>query len=154
MIWSTVPIGSWSYGIANMTRFLQRIVISKYIWIHILLRNHINVTCVVKHSLKIVYKPFKYISGHKGEKPYQCSHCDMDFSNTSDLQMHLILYICGKPNQCSYCIKLFTKNSKFVRHLRPHTGEKPYQCNHCNKSFSQMWSLSTSEYTLWWQISL
>ena len=62
-------------------------------------------------------KPFKYISGHKREKPYQCSHCDMDFSNTSDLQMHLRTHIWVKPNQCSYCDKLFTKNSKFVRHL-------------------------------------
>ncbi|CAL4140735.1 unnamed protein product, partial [Meganyctiphanes norvegica] len=64
---------------------------------------------------------------HSGEKQYQCSYCDKDFSTSSHLVEHQRTHTEEKSYQCSQCNKAFQHKSNIVQHLRTHTGEKPNQ---------------------------
>ena len=72
---------------------------------------------------------------HTGNKPYQCSYCDIVYSMKSKLKMHMRTHTGKKPYQCNQCDKAFLTNSNHVRHMRLHKRDKPYQCSHCGKSF-------------------
>ena len=104
--------------------------------------------------------------GHTGDKPYQCSHCDIAYSIKYKFKIHMKIHTGDKSYQCNQCDKAFFVNSNLVRHMRPNTKEKPYQwkiflkymwehtlernhnnainvwdkpyqCSHCGKSFSE-----------------
>ena len=70
-----------------------------------------------------------------GEKPYQCSKCDIRFTHRRILNRHMYLHTGKKPYQCEVCKKSFTYSTTLNVHLRTHTGEKPSQCKFCNKLF-------------------
>ena len=60
-------------------------------------------------------------------KPYQCSNCDKDFSNNSDLLKHVWTHTWEKLYQCSRCDKTFSDNSNLLWHIRTHTDDKPHK---------------------------
>ena len=77
-----------------------------------------------------------HMKTHTGEKPYQCSHCEKDFSDKDNLMQHMITHAEEKPYNCRDCGKIFINNSDLLIHMKTHSGEKPYQCRHCDKDFS------------------
>ena len=44
---------------------------------------------------------------HAEEKPFQCPHCDKDYSTTTILSKHLWLHTVEKPYFCCHCDKAF-----------------------------------------------
>ncbi|CAL4095792.1 unnamed protein product, partial [Meganyctiphanes norvegica] len=71
--------------------------------------------------------------GHTALEPYQCRHCGKDFTNNSELIIHMSIHTGDKPYQCSYCGKDFLRKSDLKRHMKTHTKEKPYRCSHCDE---------------------
>ena len=66
---------------------------------------------------------FFFFNWYSGEKPYQCQHCGMSFSQSANLK----------------------------KHIRIHTGDKPYQCNLCPAAFAQgkwPWMITCPEWVL------
>ena len=57
-----------------------------------------------------------------------------------------------KPHQCSICEMSFTVSSDLTRHVNIHTGEKTHRCGICEKSFSDFISLTSYMKTHWWEI--
>ena len=51
---------------------------------------------------------------HKGERPFQCAHCNRGF----------------------------TEQWALKKHLRLHTGEKPYSCDVCGKTFAELFEFN------------
>ncbi|CAL4221457.1 unnamed protein product, partial [Meganyctiphanes norvegica] len=84
-------------------------------------------------------RPKSHLRIQSGGKSFQCSNCDMSFSNKSNLIRHVKAHTGatgGKPYQCSHCKMSFSKTFHLIIHMRIHTGEKPYQCSHCGKGFA------------------
>lgn len=78
-----------------------------------------------------------HIRRHTGNNPYKCDFCSKSFPRSSDLQCHRRTHTGERPCVCTVCGKAFSRSNKLARHMRVHTGQKPYKCLHCEKSFSQ-----------------
>ena len=72
---------------------------------------------------------------HTKKQPYQCSQCDVVFTDGSSLNSHMRTHTGEKPFKCGQCGKNFSRRSYLRTHMRIHNGEKPFQCRHCDKSF-------------------
>ncbi|MGH0152256.1 UNVERIFIED_CONTAM: hypothetical protein FKN15_048917 [Acipenser sinensis] len=72
-----------------------------------------------------------------GEKPFQCSQCDMRFIQKYLLQRHEKIHTGEKPFRCDECGMRFIQKYHMERHKRTHSGEKPYQCEYCHQYFSR-----------------
>ncbi|KAM4032656.1 uncharacterized protein ACNLHF_019851 [Anomaloglossus baeobatrachus] len=70
------------------------------------------------------------------EKTFQCSYCLKAFSNTTQLNLHIVCHQNHKTFTCSECGEWFSKKSALVTHHRVHTREKPYACPECGKQFA------------------
>ena len=85
---------------------------------------------------------------HSRMEPYLCNYCEYNFSNNSDLVIHLSTHNGDNLYQCSQCDIGFTQNSYMESHIRTHTKENLYKCSHCEKGF-QVKTNSSFEYTHW-----
>ena len=73
---------------------------------------------------------------HNGEKPYQCSYCDMSFKQISDIQLHMEAHICDNPYFCKHCGKVFMDNCNLKAHFLTHgKGKNNFQYSYCDKAF-------------------
>ncbi|XP_073700358.1 uncharacterized protein [Garra rufa] len=91
---------------------------------------------------------------HTGEKHYECSHCEMRFSQSGQLKAHERIHTGEKTYACDQCGKSFKQATTLKLHLRSHSGErppdslsdypqdhsqeKPHMCTFCGKSFSRL----------------
>ena len=82
---------------------------------------------------------------HTGEKPFQCSQCDMPLSERSKLVMHYRGHTGEKPYQCCRCHKSYSKSDSLLDHLKTHNREKPCQCNECERLI-QIFYIRTNTY--------
>ena len=88
-----------------------------------------------------------HMSMHTGEKPQQCSICDMAFSNNNRLIQHIRIHTGEKPYQCILCNGASQNHNCLTCNGRSHTGEKPYQCIICNTIFQN--NCHTCHTSLW-----
>ncbi|KAF1744932.1 hypothetical protein MXB_3480, partial [Myxobolus squamalis] len=73
---------------------------------------------------------------HDKIKPYKCSTCTKEFSQSSSLTKHMRIHNGSRPYKCLICEKVFTASSILTTHMRQHTGEKPFKCTICKKGFA------------------
>ena len=95
------------------------------------------------------------------EELHKCSHCEMHFNRSSDLQRHQLIHSKTKPYTCNICDRGFTWFGNFQKHVLAH-GErqttyhpmlnlqavkeeeliirdgKSYKCRLCLKLFTRM----------------
>ena len=104
----------------------------------------------------------------KGQKVYNCSHCDKSYNSHHRWKLHEKLHTdpnlfsckrCDfvartwqimkkhelaehdsreKQYSCRFCPKTFMKFNSVKPHERTHTGERPYPCSYCDKRFTQL----------------
>ena len=77
-----------------------------------------------------------HMGTHTGDKPYQCTTCNMSFLNKRDLLKHKMTHTGKKPFQCCSCDKCFSYNNNLFIHMRTHRGEKPFQCKFYDEAIS------------------
>ena len=71
---------------------------------------------------------------HSGEKPYQCSHCDKAFNETSALMRHMRNHTGENHTSVASVIRL-SRTDYLKKHIMTHTGETPAPCIKCDKAF-------------------
>uniref|UniRef100_A0A673J9W5 Zinc finger protein Xfin-like n=1 Tax=Sinocyclocheilus rhinocerous TaxID=307959 RepID=A0A673J9W5_9TELE len=100
-------------------------------------------------------------------KPLKCPQCNMRFSRSAGLGMHMRIHkgvyplsctkLCGKtfrlraqlnahlrshsdeklPFSCRFCGRAFASTDSLKKHLRLHKGNKPFRCLDCGKNFAR-----------------
>ena len=68
---------------------------------------------------------------------YTCDHCELVFSDKTELLLHVETITDEKPYQCAECELVFSdKTELLLLHVETITDEKPYKCAHCDKIFA------------------
>ena len=81
----------------------------------------------------------------QGEKQYSCQACDKSFTQSHNLNTHILKVHRGqKQYSCQACEKKYKYKKNLKIHiLTVHRGQKPYYCQACDKSYTQSSSLKT-----------
>ena len=61
---------------------------------------------------------------HNGVTAYTCDHCELVFSDKTELLLHVETITDEKPYQCTDCDKIFANNNYFRIHLATHTAKE------------------------------
>ncbi|CAL4122129.1 unnamed protein product, partial [Meganyctiphanes norvegica] len=78
-----------------------------------------------------------HLKTYRETKPYQCSHCDKEFSRQVILSRHVqIHHVMEKPNQFSQFEIILSYNNDIIHHQRIQIGHQTYQCSYCEKTFT------------------
>lgn len=80
---------------------------------------------------------------HTKEKPYECRHCSLAFSDYTTRHKHeRALHVQARPYKC-ICGKSFSYSNVLKAHLKTHSKEQMFKCAVCNQGFSQKHNLQT-----------
>ena len=81
----------------------------------------------------------------QGQKQYSCQACDKSFTQSHNLNTHILKVHRGqKQYSCQACEKKYKYKKNLKIHiLTVHRGQKPYYCQACDKSYTQSSSLKT-----------
>eukprot|EP00347_Sterkiella_histriomuscorum_P012688 403367604 len=74
-------------------------------------------------------------------KLFSCQQCSKNFTEKSNLKIHMRKHTGDRPYSCLYCQQKFSAIGNMKDHQRRHFREKPYQCTCCNKKFYRQYLL-------------
>ncbi|XP_066142112.1 oocyte zinc finger protein XlCOF6-like [Euwallacea fornicatus] len=96
------------------------------------------------------YQESEYDKGlvSKCQEKYNCSYCEMKFSNKTKFFIHQNMHDESKPFKCSECFQSFIKGAHLKVHLRSHakTEDKKFSCITCGKQFIYEYLLKIHAY--------
>ena len=64
-----------------------------------------------------------------------CAKCDVFFSSSQALEIHIRSHSGPKDFRCTTCGKEFSKEENLQLHYKLHLGQKDYVCSICQKSY-------------------
>lgn len=83
-----------------------------------------------------------YDAVHLKHKKFECTVCNMKFTQQSSLLRHRQIHNDDKRHECSICHHKFLQKYALTRHMLVHTGDKPHHCDQCAQSFRQIFGLT------------
>ena len=89
--------------------------------------NNINDVTKGEISRKPISKSLK----KKPLKSYECSECDYQTDNSSNLTKHSRTHTGEKPFECDLCQKKFSLQGVLKRHIMTHGDRKRHECDIC-----------------------
>ncbi|XP_055715664.1 gastrula zinc finger protein XlCGF46.1-like [Phlebotomus papatasi] len=122
-------------------RFYTKNQISVHILRHEGIKNHVCTICglrtVTASALRI------HVNSHTKDNLWPCEFCDFKSTTQAGRKHHVKAVHRGeKKYECAHCNKSFGHLKTLRNHERIHTGEKPYACNVCGKRFIQLTALN------------
>ena len=107
------------------------------------LSNHLEVCTKKKKKLnkllsaKNAKKHSKSTVGDKQEKTYECSMCNLVFSQKFEFNRHTTTHSLDKPFECIECRRRFSKKEYLIKHISVHSESKVYSCTVCSYQVSR-----------------
>ncbi|XP_029341010.1 zinc finger protein 808-like [Acyrthosiphon pisum] len=73
---------------------------------------------------------------HLGGPKHKCRHCDKEFGDKRNMNMHIKLVHQGSMVKCKICDKMYSGKRQLRYHdNRVHSKKKPFECNICAEGF-------------------